>query len=125
LFIFRIFKDISVCREDKRDVLMSCKFKSTISAAIFGAIMVSPQMAGAHLEPRKGAGMEKCYGVVKAGKNDCASKANKHTCAGRSKVDADPNEWVSMPAGLCVRIVNGSTTPEYDDANKDVVNPAP
>ncbi|PJF20644.1 MAG: hypothetical protein CUN56_15125, partial [Phototrophicales bacterium] len=50
------------------------------------------QDASAHMEPKKGDGMERCYGVVKAGKNDCASKANKHSCATMAKKDGDPNE---------------------------------
>lgn len=49
---------------------------------------------------------EKCYGVVKAGKNDCA--ANGHACAGQSKADGNAKEFVTVPAGTCERIVNGS-----------------
>lgn len=54
-------------------------------------------------------GMEKCYGIVKAGKNDCG--ANSHGCAGRAKVDGDPNEWIALPEGTCERIVGGSLKP--------------
>lgn len=50
-------------------------------------------------------GKEKCYGVVKAGKNDCA--ANGHACAGQSRTDRDAKEWISVPAGTCERLVNG------------------
>lgn len=50
---------------------------------------------------------EKCYGIAKAGKNDCA--ANGHACAGQSKTNADSKEWVKVPAGTCARIVGGST----------------
>lgn len=83
--------------------------KLAISAAISAAILsLSATGALAHLEPRKGEDKEKCYGVVKAGKNDCASKANKHSCSGRAKVDGDPNEWIKLPSGLCEKIVGGS-----------------
>lgn len=51
---------------------------------------------------------EKCYGVVKAGKNDCGSKANNHSCAGQATVDGDANEWVYVPKGLCERLNNGT-----------------
>jgi len=51
--------------------------------------------------------MERCYGVAKAGKNDCA--ANGHACAGQSKTNADAKEWVKVPAGTCDRIVGGNT----------------
>jgi uncharacterized membrane protein len=50
---------------------------------------------------------EKCYGVAKAGKNDCA--ANGHACAGQSKTNSDRKEWVKVPAGTCEKIVGGST----------------
>lgn len=49
---------------------------------------------------------EKCYGIAKAGKNDCASTSN-NSCAGMSKVDGDGKSWVYVPAGYCDRIVGG------------------
>lgn len=52
--------------------------------------------------------MEKCYGVVKAEKNDCGSaKKGGHSCAGGATVDGDKNEWILLPSGLCTRLVNG------------------
>jgi len=45
---------------------------------------------------------EKCYGVAKAGQNDCA--ANGHACAGQSKVDNDPTEWKYVPKGECEKM---------------------
>jgi uncharacterized membrane protein len=53
--------------------------------------------------------MEKCYGVVKAGKNDCA--ANGHACAGQAKTDRAAGEWLSVPKGTCERLAGGSVTP--------------
>ena len=55
-------------------------------------------------------GMEKCYGVAKAGKNDCATKVS--SCAGTSTVDANPNAFVVVPEGLCQKLVNGSLKPK-------------
>lgn len=52
---------------------------------------------------------EKCYGVAKAGKNDCAGPS--HACSGQSKKDSDAREWVKLPKGTCERIVGGSLTP--------------
>lgn len=51
--------------------------------------------------------MEKCYGVVKAGQNDCSDKQGKHSCAGGATKDGDKNEWVLLPKGTCTKIVNG------------------
>jgi uncharacterized membrane protein len=50
--------------------------------------------------------LEKCYGVAKAGKNDCAGPA--HACAGQSKVDAGSKEWISVPKGTCEKLSGGS-----------------
>lgn len=50
---------------------------------------------------------EKCYGVAKAGKNDCASLNKTHSCAGQAKADGDANEWVYVPAGLCDKLAGG------------------
>jgi uncharacterized membrane protein len=66
----------------------------------FGALTMSAHAAD-------DAGTEKCYGIAKAGKNDCA--ANGHACAGQSKTNSDKKEWIKVPAGTCDRIVGGST----------------
>jgi uncharacterized membrane protein len=52
-------------------------------------------------------GMEKCYGVAKAGMNDCGTSS--HNCSGESKADRDSEAWVAMPHGLCQRLAGGST----------------
>jgi len=51
---------------------------------------------------------EKCYGVTKAGKNDCAGGA--HACAGQSSKDKSAKEFIKLPKGTCERIVGGSLT---------------
>jgi uncharacterized membrane protein len=51
---------------------------------------------------------EKCYGVTKAGKNDCAGAA--HSCQGQGKKDGDGKEWVKLPKGTCERLVGGALT---------------
>ncbi|NLS14787.1 DUF2282 domain-containing protein [Vibrio sp. SM6] len=51
---------------------------------------------------------EKCYGVVKAGKNDCATKTT--SCAGTSTEDNQSDAFVIVPKGLCDRLVGGNTT---------------
>jgi|TARA_B110000259_G_scaffold188489_1_gene248147 uncharacterized membrane protein len=51
--------------------------------------------------------MEKCYGVSKAEKNDCADKLGKHSCAGQSATDSNKSEWVYLPKGVCNKLVGG------------------
>jgi uncharacterized membrane protein len=50
--------------------------------------------------------MEKCYGVAKAGKNDCAGPA--HACSGQSKADASGKDFIAVPKGTCERLSGGS-----------------
>ncbi len=69
-----------------------------IAGAVAAALSTSAAMAA-------DAGMEKCYGVAKAGKNDC--KGGAATCAGSSTKDGEG--FVLTPAGLCDKIVGGST----------------
>jgi uncharacterized membrane protein len=47
------------------------------------------------------AAKEKCYGIAKAGQNDCANLAGTHSCAGQAKVDNDKGEWKYVAAGTC------------------------
>lgn len=49
---------------------------------------------------------EKCYGVVKAGKNDCATKTT--SCAGSAKADGQKDAFIAMPKGLCEKLVGSS-----------------
>ena len=46
-------------------------------------------------------GKEKCYGIAKAGQNDCANLAGTHSCAGQNKVDNDPGEFKYVAKGTC------------------------
>ena len=53
---------------------------------------------------------ERCFGVAKAGQNDC--KAGSHACAGQATVDRAGYDYVVVPAGTCDKIAGGSTTPK-------------
>jgi len=44
---------------------------------------------------------EKCFGIAKAGQNDCASKSGTHSCAGQAKKDKDPQDWKFVAKGSC------------------------
>ncbi|SMN00029.1 Putative signal peptide protein [uncultured Candidatus Thioglobus sp.] len=51
---------------------------------------------------------EKCYGVVKAAQNDCATKTS--SCAGSSKTDGQKDAFIALPKGLCDKLAGGSLT---------------
>jgi len=57
------------------------------------------------------ANQEKCFGIAKAGQNACNSNPKMHSCAGHSKIDNDPNDFIPVPLGTCLK-VGGSLEPE-------------
>lgn len=71
------------------------------SLLALGALAVSTSAVAAE------EGKEKCYGIAKAGANDCA--ANGHSCQGQAKADNDPGEWKYVEKGQCAAL-GGSTT---------------
>jgi uncharacterized membrane protein len=52
---------------------------------------------------------EKCYGIAKAGLNDCQTAT--HSCAGTSTKDKDPASWIYVPAGTCQKVAGASIMP--------------
>jgi uncharacterized membrane protein len=44
---------------------------------------------------------EKCFGIAKAGQNDCANLSGSHSCAGQSKVSDSKDEWKYVAKGSC------------------------
>ncbi len=56
--------------------------------------------------------MEKCYGIVKAGKNDCAVKSQGTSCAGQAKKDSIRDAWIYIPKGTCEKIVGSYLAPK-------------
>ena len=54
---------------------------------------------------------EKCYGIAKAGLNDCANLTGSHSCAGQSKVSDDAAEWKYVAKGTC-KAAKGMTADE-------------
>jgi uncharacterized membrane protein len=68
---------------------------STAAASLMSlALLSGPALA-------QEAAKEKCFGIAKAGQNDCANLAGTHSCAGQSKVDNDKGEWKYVAAGTC------------------------
>ena len=59
---------------------------------------------------------EKCWGVARAGQNACNSNKSKHSCAGHSKIDNDPNDFITLPSGSCLKI-GGKLEPAGDAKN--------
>lgn len=91
---------------NRRFVIASALAAAVAAPALFAASNASTSQAQT---PAFKA--EKCYGIAKAGKNDCAATGNS-SCAGTSKLNGDPNAWIYVAEGYCERIVNGSLKPK-------------
>ncbi len=76
-----------------------------VASALAAAISLSAVAAGS-AEAQEN---EKCYGVSKAGQNDCQTAT--HSCAGTASVDAQPDAWIYVPVGTCEKLVGGSLKP--------------
>lgn len=84
----------------------------TLGAAVAGALSLA-----AVSMPAYAADGEKvqCYGVSKAGENDCANKAAGHSCAAQSKIDYSGQDFKAMTKEAC-EAAKGSVTP-YEGTN--------
>jgi uncharacterized membrane protein len=86
------------------------KTSQLLIASAVAAALALPMATEAGPAPKPKFEAEKCYGVAKAGKNDCQT-ANS-SCAGTSKRDQQGDAWIYMPAGACEKLVGGSTMPK-------------
>ncbi len=79
--------------------------QSILSAAVGGLIVLGTMLPLNSMAEDTPKG-EKCYGVAKAGKNDCKTAAS--ACAGSSKEDNDPSAFIYLPSGTCEKIAGGN-----------------
>ncbi|MFM9853096.1 MAG: DUF2282 domain-containing protein [Sphingomonadaceae bacterium] len=93
---------------------MTANKSSQAIAAILVSAFAVGALSTAEAAPA-GKATEKCFGVAKAGKNDCAAGPGT-SCAGTSKADYQGNAWKLVKAGTCIAIKtpkgNGSLTPK-------------
>jgi uncharacterized membrane protein len=86
------------------------KNETAVRTAVMAILALGALAATTTVPAAEKADVEKCYGVAKAGKNDCASKGATHACAGHSTKDGDKTSFVVLPKGTCEKIVGGSLT---------------
>ncbi|HZZ91737.1 MAG TPA: DUF2282 domain-containing protein [Usitatibacter sp.] len=75
-----------------------------VIATLLAAGVASIASAGPVDQP---SGTEKCYGIAKAGQNDCGTA--KHACGGTATKDNDPSDWKYVQKGSCEQM-GGKTT---------------
>ena len=83
--------------------------KLLVASAVAAALSL-PLTAFSEPAPKPKFEAEKCYGIAKAGKNDCETRMS--SCAGTSKRDNQKDAWIYMPKGSCDRIVGASLQPK-------------
>ncbi len=85
---------------NKQDILVKSAIASLLA---FGSLALTTPAVAAD-KPK----MEQCYGIAKAGKNDCAGgKGSANSCAGTAKKDGQKDSFVLLPKGTCAKIVGG------------------
>jgi uncharacterized membrane protein len=72
--------------------------RQALIAAALASVCAAQASAAGQTDAQSGA-EEKCYGVAKAGQNDCGTST--HGCAGLAKSDNEPGEWKLVPKGTC------------------------
>lgn len=77
--------------------------KHSTPALIAGAVLFAASVGVQAAEKQQN---EKCYGVVKSGKNDCQTAVS--ACAGTAKKDSQKDAWIYLPKGTCEKIVGAS-----------------
>lgn len=86
--------------------------KTVVHMAIAGVLamgmMSATQAAEMDMKKVDMSKMEKCYGIVKAGKNDC--KTSSSSCAGTAEKDNKPSAFLAVPKGTCEKITGGNLT---------------
>jgi len=83
--------------------------KKLTSAALASALSIgiaTAARAQVHHPEKPTWSFEKCYGIAKAGKNDCYTST--HSCGSSSKAEGDKSSWIYVPKGTCEKIIGGS-----------------
>ena len=78
--------------------------KTQLVTAAIAALLTTAVSVNASAD--KPPAMEKCYGIVKGGKNDCGTKLG-NSCAAAVKQDNAPEAWIFLPKGSCEKITGG------------------
>jgi uncharacterized membrane protein len=87
----------------KTATIVASAIAAAVSLAAIGAAQAGPAAKPTYDN-------EKCYGIAKAGMNDCQTAT--HSCAGTAKRDAQSDSWIYVPTGTCDKIAGGMPQPK-------------
>ena len=88
--------------------MMRKNLNALMTSAMAGLITCGMLAANAAQAAEK-TPLEKCYGISKAGKNDCQTSSS--ACAGTAKKDGQKDAWIFIPKGSCEKIVGAALKP--------------
>jgi uncharacterized membrane protein len=80
--------------------------------ALLATALATVCIAGLGTAHAADAEKEKCFGIAKAGQNDCATASGSHSCAGQSKTDNSPAEWKYVAKGTCEKAGGKTAAPK-------------
>ena len=80
--------------------------KLLISAALAGVFAATA--ASAQDAPKAGDTKVKCYGIAKAGKNDCKASDASHSCKGQAKADGSKVDFSLVADKAACEAAKGS-----------------
>jgi uncharacterized membrane protein len=76
---------------------------SALASVLAMGLLSAASAATAH-DAGEDKGKEKCYGIAKAGANDCANLSGSHSCAGQSKNALAVDDWKYVAKGTCAKL---------------------
>jgi len=92
-------------RRESRQARLAAAVSAAVAIALATAPVAESQIRGV-----------KCYGIAKAGQNDCAHARGYHLCAAEALVDYDGGDWKLVKSAAECEAQGGSTKP-FDGAN--------
>ena len=68
-------------------------------------------------------GKEQCAGIIKGGKNDCAT--SKNACHGHVMEDGNADAWIYVPTGTCEKLAGARVVSVVDPTPKKPLTSLP
>jgi uncharacterized membrane protein len=119
--VFRYRRKDSQCRATDEGAHVGALHQlkeSTMDKQLFirtalASVLALGALSAAHAAPvAADSSKEKCFGIAKAGANDCASATGSHSCAGTATKDNDKGDWKYVDKGTCDKMGGSAMAPK-------------
>ena len=85
------------------------KNRQALIAAALATVCAAASTVASAAQDKPAAEKEKCYGIAKAGQNDCAT--GTHGCSNQAASDNMATEWKYVAKGSCEKAGGKTTAP--------------